>query len=462
LSFVYPTETLDRYAQLHGRNTGDPITDQPQTKKGEQSLAKAQNSGAVNENFFPTTADETIIDNGSKIASFERDLKKIHYNEAVNETSELNDLLSIFGGASQRVVTYPYDLATSPENMDYILFDIYESEGAGIKTVAQKLQRMRAEKSNSTLLNVAGIGAAALVGGDAIAKIGGGLGVAAINQAGTLLNGANQLASGSAKASSDPTIGSGEIGFSQESSGFAQATERVKTSIALYMPPSLQAKYSTKYQDKDFSEMSVLATVGKNVIETVGQVIGGGGPSEGSAKAADAAMQIVGQQAVKVFDKFVVGMIGGEGGAGLQDVINASNRAVPNPQVLQLFQGVDRRTFSFTYEFVPVSEKEALKVYEIIRLFKKYSHPRRAIEGRYLEFPAEFRITFMHGTEENLYIPRIARCVLTGVDLEYGTETFATFQKTNGRNGSPPIKTKMTLNFSEVEILTQERIDQGY
>ena len=143
-------------------------------------------------------------------------------------------------------------------------------------------------------------------------------------------------------------------------------------------------------------------------------------------------------------------------------MVSAANRAVPNPMILQLFKSVNRREFSFSYEFVPVNEREALMVYNIIRTFKKYSHPKRALQGRYLEFPAEFRITFMQGTGENLYLPRIARCVLKEVSVKYGTETYASFAPIAGRDGSPPVRIEMTLTFSEVEILTQERIDQGY
>jgi hypothetical protein len=425
-------------------------------------LSTALSVGARNGGFFPTTASDAAMDNGNAIARFERKLKNIHYNKT-DQTDQNEQTLRRLSAAydiPQRLLVYPFDLATAPENMDYILFDIYESQGAGISTVQEKVD---AQDGTRSLLTLGGIGAATQLASGTVAKVGGGLAVAATNQFSTLYGAAGNLADSAARAATNPNLGKGEIGFTQEMSGFAQATDRVKTSIGLYMPSSVTTKYGISYQGKDFTEMSMLASIIKGSIDKVGEITGLGEGNEASAKAMDAAMQVVGQQSLKLVDKVVQGILGGENGAGLSDVVNAANRAVPNPMVLQLFQGVERRTFGFSFEFVPVSEKEALTVYNIIRTFKKYAHPRRAVQGRYLEFPAEFRLTFMQGTEENLYLPRIARCVLTGIDVSYGTDSvYSSFKKNAGRNGSPPIKTTMTLQFSEAEILTQERIDQGY
>ena len=410
-------------------------------------------SGGSRSNIWPTTASDTALDNTSRIAGYSRNLNKVHYDPAEYGKPASDSL----GG--QRLITYPYDLATSPENMDYIIFDIYESAGAGIDTIEEKIESGNVVSANT---QIAGIVAGANIAKDTVAKVGSGVALSALNQVGTLASGFSGLASGAARAAADPNLGKGEIGFSQQKSGFNQATSMVKTSIALYMPPTVESKYGMDYESKDFSMMGDLAAVGKNIVNALGSLVGGEGSSEAQSKAADAAMQVVGQQSLKMFDKFVGGILGGEGGAGLEDVVNAQNRAVPNPMILQLFKEVKRREFSFTYEFVPVNEREALNVYNIIRTFKKYSHPKRAVEGRYLEFPAEFRITYMQGTDENLYLPRIARCVLTAVGTKYGTETYASFAPKTGRNGSPPAKVELTLTFSEVEILTQERIDQGY
>jgi hypothetical protein len=420
-----------------------------QFRDGEVDLGFASYGGARRlAKDFPaarTTNDQSIE---NEILNYERNLEKVHYsNEKINEEA-------------RRLLVYPFDLSTSKENMDYIVFDIYESNGAGIKTVTEKIEKRDSTGLASTS-QIATIGIVAKEAEGIVAKVGGGSAIAALSQSDALIEGISGL-SRSGERLLNPNLGKGEIGISQEVSGFAQPTDKVKTSIALSMPATVDSKYGLEYESKDFSDLSLISTAGKGIVDAISGLLGGE-KNEDSAAAMDAAMKVVGQQSLKMVDRFLTPLMSGEGGAGLGDLVSAQLRAVPNPLVLQLFKAVKRREFTMSYDFVPLNEKEALHIYDIIRTFKKYSHPKRAAGGRYLEFPAEFRMTFMHGTSENLYLPRITRCVLTGIDVKYGTEEgFVTFQKKSGREGAPPIKISMTLTFSEVEILTAERIDQGY
>jgi hypothetical protein len=139
----------------------------------------------------------------------------------------------------------------------------------------------------------------------------------------------------------------------------------------------------------------------------------------------------------------------------------ALTRQVPNPMILSLFQSTNRRTFKLGYEFYPTSEREMEEVYVIVETFKKYSHPKRSTDaGRMLDYPAEFKLTFYYGNNENRYLPRLSRCALTSVDLNYGEKPFNTFRPNS--KGAPPTKIKMELNFTELNILTQAEIEKGY
>ena len=129
--------------------------------------------------------------------------------------------------------------------------------------------------------------------------------------------------------------------------------------------------------------------------------------------------------------------------------------------ILSLFQNTSRRTFTLGYEFYPTSERETEDVYNIIETFKKYSHPKRSTDaGRMLDYPAEFKLTFFYGPNENRYIPRLARCALTKVQLNYGEKPFTTFRPNS--KGAAPTKIKMDLDFTELNILTQAEIERGY
>jgi hypothetical protein len=89
---------------------------------------------------------------------------------------------------------------------------------------------------------------------------------------------------------------------------------------------------------------------------------------------------------------------------------------------------------------------------------KYYSHPKRSEgSGRFLDYPAEFQISFvMPNGKLNEYLPIIHKCVLTHIKVKYGEDTvFSTIDVENG--GAPPTRIEMELTFSELEILTRER-----
>ena len=54
--------------------------------------------------------------------------------------------------------------------------------------------------------------------------------------------------------------------------------------------------------------------------------------------------------------------------------------------------------------------------------------------------------------------------IFTKMDVSYGADRFTAYEPTQGRQGSgpPPQKTKISLSFSEMEIITKDRITEGY
>ena len=76
--------------------------------------------------------------------------------------------------------------------------------------------------------------------------------------------------------------------------------------------------------------------------------------------------------------------------------------------------------------------------------------------------------------KENSFLNKISTCFLTNMDVSYGGERYTAYRESetqrkygggisghNGR-GTPPQKSQLTLAFQEIEIITQEAIDQGY
>ena len=55
----------------------------------------------------------------------------------------------------------------------------------------------------------------------------------------------------------------------------------------------------------------------------------------------------------------------------------------------------------------------------------------------------------------------MSTCFLTGVQVQYGADRYTAYEEIPGR-GSPPQKSSITLNFSEIEVLSQDHIAEGF
>ena len=106
---------------------------------------------------------------------------------------------------------------------------------------------------------------------------------------------------------------------------------------------------------------------------------------------------------------------------------------------------------------MPKSAEEAQKVRDIIKMFKFHMHPE-LVGGLGLMFlyPSEFEIKYMYRGEENTYFNKISTCVLEDMNVEYGGDIFASFED------GQPVEVNMSLRFKELEVLTKERIAEGF
>ena len=131
-----------------------------------------------------------------------------------------------------------------------------------------------------------------------------------------------------------------------------------------------------------------------------------------------------------------------------------------NPNAELVFESVPFRSFSFPFEFSPKNEKEKEDIQKILSMFKFHMMPEKAGEG-YLTAPAQFQITYMYRDGANMYIPKISRCALTDMSIDYSPEgVFTTFKGDD--KGAHPVLTKMELSFTEMEIMTKETIAEGH
>ena len=70
----------------------------------------------------------------------------------------------------------------------------------------------------------------------------------------------------------------------------------------------------------------------------------------------------------------------------------------------------------------------------------------------------------MYRASANNFLNKISTCFLTNVQVEYGADRFTAYEETTGKRGkgSPPQKSKLTLQFTELEVLSQDHIKIGH
>ena len=348
------------------------------------------------------------------------------------------------GGATQsrgkyttNVLQYPMGVDNDPQQGHYILFNINvnkqpklkKSKTPAMNKINDRIKREYNLKEAFTKLSNQGIDE--------------GTGIAFTMPATTGIK-----SQGSTAASQKPAV----LGNTHDSiyAKMMEGSTRLATSIALYMPPSVQTSYSPQYTDVEVGGIAEGLTAVKDMV----MAIASGG------KVTDAMVQRGtegAEQAVnKVMDAFAPGI------RALAQI--EAGKIISNKMELS-FEGVGRREFSYTFNFLPKSEQEAKVVDEIVNMFKFHSMPEfEGMTGRTMTIPDTFDIEYMYRGSRNNFLNKISTCFCTGVQVAYGGDRYIAYETTSGvhGDGNPPQKTALTLNFKEMEIITRERINEGY
>ena len=103
-----------------------------------------------------------------------------------------------------------------------------------------------------------------------------------------------------------------------------------------------------------------------------------------------------------------------------------------------------------------------MDVKRIIEMFRFHMAPElRSDHNRFITLPSEFDIHYMYQDQtgkatENDFYNKIATCVLQDCKVNYTPDGVRSHA-----DGSP-VHITMALTFKETEMITKEKIDQGY
>jgi len=218
------------------------------------------------------------------------------------------------------------------------------------------------------------------------------------------------------------------------------------SAIAIYMPPNVKVGYNQSYDSDtetglagDVQEALTNAQSAENVSDAIISALEGvsGG---------------VFRQAGQAVGEFV--SLAGAGDP-VRFTMKRFGTAI-NPRNEAYYNTPTQRTFSYTFDFWPRNEEEAIAVENIIMIFKYNSSPGLASGDGLFSVPNYFKISYMFNNGENPHLHKIGACFCTSVDVDYTPDgqmsTFASGQ---------PVHTKMTVNFLEDRILTKTDIEAG-
>ena len=229
-------------------------------------------------------------------------------------------------------------------------------------------------------------------------------------------------------------------------------TKRIASSIALYMPATVAMNQSTKYGEQEIGGATAAVfggmkgfEEGQGFFNTIGTTAGGVGDqlSQSSSQAFRSALDA--------------------GATGAKAAAEITSGKVVNNRMEVVFEGMERRDFSFTFKMMPKSKEEAVNVDNIVKTFRFYSAP--SFDGapgtsRTFIVPATFDIEYFYQGGRNNFLNRISTCVLETCNVSFGGERVQFFKPLG--KGAPPVETSIELQFRELELITREKINEGF
>jgi hypothetical protein len=218
----------------------------------------------------------------------------------------------------------------------------------------------------------------------------------------------------------------------------------------MYLPPNITDTTAASYTDSATGIAGFLAASGfsaaggdaKKIAESIVASLDGVG-RDMTFKAIGAAAELAGAEGADKLAKKVFG-------------------EADNPYMEVLFDAMQLRTFTYNFTMSPRNEEEAYEVQRIIQLFRFHMAPElRPGVNRYLGLPSQFDIHYMFLSKEgvaseNNYYNRVATCVLQNCEINYTPTGVKSFED------GGPVQTTMVLTFKEIELLTKDKIAQGF
>ena len=229
-------------------------------------------------------------------------------------------------------------------------------------------------------------------------------------------------------------------------------TVRLDTAIALYMPPQAIYRTAATYHD---TEIGIAAkSVSDIYARTQEEGLSFGGVVDELKK--------LGPEIVDSMQLMALGAADAVPGfKGARAVFEMGAGQVVSNRMELAFKKLEKRNFQFNFKMIPKSREEADEIRKIVYAFRANMAPEMVgTFGRTFRVPNTFDIQYMYNGQENQYLHKISTCFLENFTVTYGGDRYRTFEPND--EGAPPVETNIQANFREIELITRERIAEGY
>lgn len=152
------------------------------------------------------------------------------------------------------------------------------------------------------------------------------------------------------------------------------------------------------------------------------------------------------------------------GGSLTRDAVFARQSGeILNQNVELLFNGVNLRSFKFSFKLTPRGPEEAKQIKLIINAFKRNMAPKLGgvsetaenqgtVSNVFLKTPNVFNLTYKQGTKKHPFLHTFKQCALTDMSVNYtGEGVYATYGGSSKGGEGTPVSMILELGFKELE-----------
>jgi len=219
--------------------------------------------------------------------------------------------------------------------------------------------------------------------------------------------------------------------------------------VSLPMQPGISESNSVNWGEEGLNPFQVAgAQAAGEVMTKIADVVSGGGFNmqgimETAGKTGGALATAVGEDAIKAF--FAGQAIGA-------NILTRGTGLTINNNLEVLFNGPVLRTFNYTYKFTPREPKEADKIKQIIRFFKKQMAPKRSNSRIFLKTPNVWKLKYTYKDgDPHPFLNNIKICALTGFNVDYTPDgSYSTYEDNGGRGDGSMTSYQVGLSFKEI------------